>query len=96
MQRGALVDFCRGEIGFRTAHRRPEEISAVRQTCLERAGGNIVCTTDVEKAAKGADLLYTDVWVSMGKEEESADRLKALAGYQVNQELVKLANRTRW
>lgn len=59
---------------------------------LERAGGQVVCTTDVEKAAKGADLIYTDVWVSMGKEEESADRLKALAGYQVNQELVKLAN----
>jgi ornithine carbamoyltransferase len=62
------------------------------QDLLERAGGKIICTTDVEKAAKGADLLYTDVWVSMGKEEESAERLKALAGYQVNQDLVKLAN----
>ena len=58
---------------------------------LERAGGQVVCTTDVEKAAKGADLIYTDVWVSMGKEEESADRLKTLAGYQVNRNLVKLA-----
>ncbi len=58
---------------------------------LERAGGKITCTADVEKAAKGADLLYTDVWVSMGKEAESADRLKMLEGYQINRKLVKLA-----
>ena len=58
---------------------------------LERAGGKIVCTDSVEKAAKGADLLYTDVWVSMGKEAESAERLKILKDYQINQKLVKLA-----
>jgi len=59
---------------------------------LKRAGGKIVCMEDLEKAAKGADLLYTDVWVSMGKEAESAARIKALQGYQINQKLVKLAN----
>jgi ornithine carbamoyltransferase len=58
---------------------------------LRRAGGNIVCTEDARGAAHGADLLYTDVWVSMGKEAESADRLRELAGYQVNETLVKLA-----
>jgi ornithine carbamoyltransferase len=58
---------------------------------LKRAGGKIVCTDNLEKAAKGADLLYTDVWVSMGKESESAERLKILKGYQVNKKLVKLA-----
>jgi ornithine carbamoyltransferase len=58
---------------------------------LERAGGNILCTEDVRGAAQGADLLYTDVWVSMGKEAESAGRLRELAGYQLNGELVKLA-----
>jgi ornithine carbamoyltransferase len=58
---------------------------------LKRAGGNVSCTENVEKAAKGADLLYTDVWVSMGREGESAERLKALGGYQINQKLVKLA-----
>jgi ornithine carbamoyltransferase len=47
---------------------------------------------DIQKAAKGADLLYTDVWVSMGKESESAARIRALSGYQINQALVKLAN----
>ena len=58
---------------------------------LARAGGNIVCTEDLPAAANGADLLYTDVWVSMGKEAESAERLRVLAGYQINQALVKLA-----
>jgi ornithine carbamoyltransferase len=51
----------------------------------------VVCSEDVKAAAKGADVLYTDVWVSMGKEAETAERLQALAGYQVNQALVKLA-----
>jgi ornithine carbamoyltransferase len=58
---------------------------------LQRARGNIICTEDVRGAAQGADLLYTDVWVSMGKETESAERLRELAGYQLNGELVKLA-----
>lgn len=58
---------------------------------LRRAGGRISCTEDVRAAAKGADLLYTDVWVSMGKEAESAARLKTLSGYQLNGALVKLA-----
>ncbi len=58
---------------------------------LKRAGGTIVCTDDVKAAARGADVLYTDVWVSMGKEAESAARLKVLKGYQINQALVKLA-----
>jgi ornithine carbamoyltransferase len=59
---------------------------------LKRAGGKIICTEDLNAAARGADLLYTDVWVSMGKEAEAAQRIKALSGYQINSELVKLAN----
>jgi ornithine carbamoyltransferase len=58
---------------------------------LKRAGGKIICTDNLQEAATGADLLYTDVWVSMGKESESAERLKVLKGYQINQKLVKLA-----
>jgi ornithine carbamoyltransferase len=42
-------------------------------------------------AAAGADLLYTDVWVSMGKEDESAARMQFLSGFQINQDLVRLA-----
>jgi ornithine carbamoyltransferase len=58
---------------------------------LRRAGGKIIVTEDLRGAAHGADLLYTDVWVSMGKEAESAERLDELAGYQINETLVKLA-----
>jgi ornithine carbamoyltransferase len=58
---------------------------------LRRAGGKVVCTEDRASAAAGADLLYTDVWVSMGKEAESVERLRDLAGYQVNAKLVQLA-----
>jgi ornithine carbamoyltransferase len=60
---------------------------------LRRAGGKVVCTEDIKAAASGADLLYTDVWVSMGKEAESADRIKQLNGYQINAGVVKLANK---
>jgi ornithine carbamoyltransferase len=56
-----------------------------------RAGGKILVTEDLQAAAAGADLLYTDVWVSMGKEAESAQRIKELSGYQINQALVRQA-----
>jgi ornithine carbamoyltransferase len=58
---------------------------------LEIGAGMLELLTDVKLAARQADLLYTDVWVSMGKEAESAQRLQDLAGYQINAELVKLA-----
>jgi ornithine carbamoyltransferase len=58
---------------------------------LKRAGGRISVTEDIRAAAAGADVLYTDVWVSMGKEAESAQRIAELKGYQINAPLVKLA-----
>lgn len=58
---------------------------------LRRAGGNVRVTDNLAEAARGADALYTDVWVSMGKEEESADRLKVLAPYQIDDTLVAQA-----
>ncbi len=59
---------------------------------LARAGGrNIHVTEDLAAAAAGADVLYTDVWVSMGKEEEAAYRLAQLAGYQIDTALVAKA-----
>ena len=47
---------------------------------------------DIFTAVKGADVLYTDVWTSMGQEAEREVRLKALHDYQINSELLKLAN----
>jgi ornithine carbamoyltransferase len=58
---------------------------------LKRAIGKVLCTEDIKAAAAGADLLYTDVWISMGKESESAQRVKQLSGYQINAAVVKLA-----
>jgi ornithine carbamoyltransferase len=53
--------------------------------------GGAHVTEDVREAAKEADVLYTDVWVSMGKEAEATDRLKVLAPYQLNAGVLKLA-----
>lgn len=61
------------------------------RSILERAGGRVVCMEDPHEAAVGADMLYTDVWVSMGREAEAADRIAALGGYQVNGSLVRAA-----
>jgi ornithine carbamoyltransferase len=58
---------------------------------LPIGAGMLELLTDVILAARQADLLYTDVWVSMGKEAESTRRLKDLAGYQIHGDLVKLA-----
>ncbi|MGA2243349.1 MAG: ornithine carbamoyltransferase [Verrucomicrobiota bacterium] len=60
---------------------------------LKRAGGNISVTSDIQEAARGADLLYTDVWISMGKEAEARERVQILTGYQINRPLVRLAKK---
>ena len=54
--------------------------------------GMFELTTDPLKAAEGADVVYTDVWASMGQEEEKAIREKAFAGIQVNKELMSKTN----
>jgi ornithine carbamoyltransferase len=58
---------------------------------LRRCGGNVVCNANLQEAAAGADVLYTDIWVSMGKEGEEARREAELGPYWINQDLVKLA-----
>jgi ornithine carbamoyltransferase len=82
--------FAASKCGFELRIAAPKGFHPSAQL-LKRAGGKIRVTPDVKAAAKGADLIYTDVWVSMGKEAESAERLKKLRGYQINAALVKLA-----
>lgn len=82
--------FAAAKLGFELRIAAPKQFQP-SAALLKRAGGKIICTSDAKAAARGADVLYTDVWVSMGKEAESAARLKALKGYQINQALVKLA-----
>jgi len=82
--------FAAAKLGFELRIAAPKAFQPPAEV-LRKAGGKVNCTEDVLAAARGADVLYTDVWVSMGKEAESAERLKALAGYQVNTALTKLA-----
>ncbi len=58
---------------------------------LSRAAGNIHVTEDFAAAVRDADVVYTDVWVSMGKETESSARLKSLAPYQINDKILQAA-----
>jgi ornithine carbamoyltransferase len=55
------------------------------------AGGSPEVTHDPREAAKGADVLYTDVWTSMGQEEERERRLRDLDGFGIDDSLVRLA-----
>ncbi|CAD7772438.1 Ornithine carbamoyltransferase, anabolic [Candidatus Methanoperedenaceae archaeon GB37] len=56
-----------------------------------RLGGNITVTDDPREAVKSADIVYTDVWTSMGDEEEREQRLIDFKPYQVNRELLEMA-----
>jgi ornithine carbamoyltransferase len=82
--------FAAAKLGFELRIAAPREFQPAAEI-LRRAGGKIIVTDDLQAAAAGADMLYTDVWVSMGKEAEAADRIKILGGYQINAKLLKLA-----
>jgi ornithine carbamoyltransferase len=84
--------FAAGKAGFELRIAAPKAFQPTADL-VKRAGGKIVLTEDVRAAAAGADLLYTDVWVSMGREKESADRIRQLSGYQINAAVVALARR---
>ncbi len=59
----------------------------------QKTGANVTVESNPSKAVKNADVIYTDVWVSMGMEEEKAERMKAFAPFQVNSELLKQAKK---
>ena len=68
---------------------------SLRETCEKlcaQSGGSVAFCTDPAEAVRSADVLYTDVWVSMGEPEEVwAERIKALSPYRVTAELMQLA-----
>ncbi len=68
----------------------PAIVKAAQQEA-RRTGGSIELVKDPQKAASGADVLYTDVWVSMGKEREAKRRQKLLKPYQINVKLLAMA-----
>ena len=55
--------------------------------------GEFLCTDDIYEAAKDADVVYTDVWASMGEEAEAEERKKIFAGFQVNSELMAVTKK---
>ncbi len=57
----------------------------------ERSGAHVKVVHDPYEAVKGADVVYTDVWASMGQEAEHAKRVKAFKGYEVDAKLLKAA-----
>jgi ornithine carbamoyltransferase len=57
------------------------------------SGSRIEVTNNVSEAANGADVIYTDVWVSMGDEDEEAQRIKDFTDFQVNQKILKMADK---
>jgi ornithine carbamoyltransferase len=56
------------------------------------SGAAVVCVESPQEAVRGADVVYTDVWTSMGQEKEQAERRRAFGGYQVDAELLALAS----
>lgn len=75
----------------------PKELNpsdALLNRCKQIAsenGGNILVTDDIEQGVKGSDVIYTDVWVSMGEPEEVwKERLELLKPYQVNKALMDM------
>ncbi|MBO5913696.1 MAG: ornithine carbamoyltransferase, partial [Clostridia bacterium] len=57
------------------------------------ANGKFTCTEDIAAAVKDSDAVYTDVWASMGQEDEKAEREKVFKSYQVNEEFMASAHK---
>ncbi len=59
------------------------------QGFAEKSGSQLMITDDVQKGVKDADVLYTDVWVSMGEEDKFEERVNLLKPYQINMDMIK-------
>lgn len=69
----------------------PEGVMRHAQALAQGSGGSVVAVRSPEEAVRGADVVYTDVWTSMGQEDFHRARLEAFSGYQVGRELMSLA-----
>lgn len=67
-----------------------KEIINYAQETAKNSRGKVMITSDIEQAVSGADVIYTDVWVSMGEEEHFKERIDLLLPYQVNREMLEL------
>jgi len=64
-----------------------EEVVSNAKDDAKKSGSQVITTTDPVEAVKDADIVYSDTWVSMGQEEEKAERIKIFKPYQVNRKL---------
>ncbi len=84
-------------VDFRVAHPKgyePDKDIVEEATKLAGAsGGSITITNDPKEAADGVDVIYTDVWASMGFKHEAEERKKAFASFQVNEEVALCADK---
>ncbi|MBL8027321.1 MAG: ornithine carbamoyltransferase [Fibrobacteres bacterium] len=93
----SLFTIC-AKLGMDSVHIGPKGYELSKQyladvTAAAKVSGSKFTYTKELAGVKGADLIYTDVWTSMGQEAESAKRLKAFKGYQVDSKLMALAGR---
>jgi ornithine carbamoyltransferase len=90
MEAGALAGM-HVVIATPAGYRPHPDVEAIARNIAADHGGSITLTTDPRAAVAGADVVYTDVWVSMGEEAEQAQRLSDLAPYQINSTILALA-----
>lgn len=81
---GMDVRICTPETLFPTA-----EVVELAHELAKQSGGRVTITSNVDEGVAGADVIYTDVWVSMGEEDKFAERITLLSPYQVNAEMIE-------
>lgn len=81
-------------LGFQLVIAAPPKYQPSAEYLSQFKSGNISCEVNPDAAVRGADVLYTDVFVSMGQEAESASRMDDLIGYQINAALLKRTTRS--
>lgn len=71
----------------------PDKMMKLAQSLAKAGGSKILYTEEPQQAVQGADIVYTDVWASMGQETEADQRRQVFASYQVNRKLLSLAKK---
>lgn len=75
-----------------TRYRPDIQIFNKAQQLAEYSGSNLQITSKIQEGVQNADVIYTDVWISMGDEEEASRRITDLKNYQVNEKLLSMAD----
>jgi ornithine carbamoyltransferase len=90
---GAAIEGMKISIGCPEGYEPNKMIQRQAEDKCRSTGGSIEIVHTPSEAARGADVLYTDVWVSMGDEASKEKRMQDFAGYQINSDLLKVAKR---